>query len=81
MSKLWFDIHRDECVADTWKMVGQSAELRKLYEKEQRQRAKLNNSVHQEPCSDKTISVQKSCSEEGANPSNPQTTKVAGADD
>jgi hypothetical protein len=43
LSRMWFDIHRDECVADAWRMVHGDPVLRKMYEKEQRQRAKLTS--------------------------------------
>jgi len=54
----YLEVHRRELIEQAMEMVSKSPELRKLYEREQRHRAKLNNSVQsKEPCSATTISI------------------------
>jgi hypothetical protein len=41
MAQMWIEMHRDELIADAKAMIAKSPELTKMYEKEQRARAKL----------------------------------------
>ena len=41
MAQMWIEMHRDELVADARSMIAKSPELTKMYEREQRQCAKL----------------------------------------
>jgi hypothetical protein len=43
MAGAWMVEHRDELIADAKRMIASSPELTKMYEKEQRQRAKLES--------------------------------------
>jgi hypothetical protein len=41
MAQMWIEMHRDELIAEAKAMIAKSPALTKMYEKEQRQRAKL----------------------------------------
>ena len=59
MAEQWGAEHREELIADAKRMIASSPELQKMYEKEQRQRAKLRSDAQASGhCFDKTISVQ-----------------------
>jgi hypothetical protein len=63
----YLEVHRQELIEQAMEMVSSSRELRKLYEREQRQRAKLNNSAQmRQPFKSTTSAVQNSCSKVGA---------------
>ena len=58
-SQLFLDVRGAGFVRQAKEMISKSPELQKMYEKEQRQRAKLSSDAQtQKPCFDETISVQ-----------------------
>ena len=59
MENMWIEMHRDEAIADARAMIAKSPELTKMYEKEQRARAKLKSGAPKlEPIKSASSAVQ-----------------------